>query len=163
VHQLARHAARFAESKPWFTVGEALDLGRQSEATAGRPPVEATAELVAQSPSGERTQLGGRGAVRSLALREHGFYEVRPLGGAAGSGRAVAVNVDPAEADLSHMDPAELVAAVSKQAAAVQAAAALDATPEEAEQRQTLWWYLLAAAVMLLAAETVVANRLSIR
>jgi hypothetical protein len=72
------------------------------------------------------------------------------------------VNVDAGEADLSHMDPAELVAAVTKQGAAVQAAAGLDATPEEAEQRQTLWWYLLVMAVILLAAETVVANRLSL-
>jgi aerotolerance regulator-like protein/VWA domain-containing protein len=158
VHQLARHAARFTEAKPWFTVGEALDLGRPPAGprTAGA----ANVELVAQAPSGARTQLGGRGAPHSLPLREHGFYEVRPLGGTAGSGRTVAVNVDPDEADLSHMDPAELVAAVTKQGAAAQAAAALDATPEEAEQRQTLWWYLLAVAVVLLAGETVMANRI---
>ena len=161
VHQLARHAARFTEAKPWFTVGEALDLGRQPTG-GGRSATEANVELVAQAPSGARTQLGGRGAPRSLPLREHGFYEVRPLGGTAGSGRTVAVNVDAGEADLSHMDPAELVTAVTKQGAAAQAAAALDATPEEAEQRQTLWWYLLAAAVILLAAETAVANRLSL-
>jgi hypothetical protein len=159
VHQLARHAARFTEAKPWFTVGEALDLGRQRTA-ANRAVGDANVELVAQAPSGARAQLGGRDAPRSLPLREHGFYEVRPLGGTAGSGRTVAVNVDAAEADLSHMDPAELVAAVTKQGAAAQAAAALDATPEEAEQRQTLWWYLLAGAVLLLAMETVVANRL---
>jgi hypothetical protein len=159
VHQLARHAARFAEAKPWFTVGEALDVGRELT-TRNRAGGEANVELVAQSPSGARTQLGGRGAPRSLPLREHGFYEVRPLGGTAGSGRTVAVNVDAAEADLSHMDPSELVAAVTKQGATAQAAAVLDATPEEAEQRQTLWWYLLAGAVIVLAAETVVANRL---
>jgi hypothetical protein len=163
VHQMARHAARFTEAKPWFTVGEALDLGRQPAAAAGRAGWDADADLVAQAPSGERTQLGGRTGGRSLALREHGFYELRPLGSAAGSGRAVAVNVDAGEADLSHMDPAELTAAVSKQAGAAQAAAIADATPEETEQRQTLWWYLLAAAVILLAAETVMANRLSLR
>jgi hypothetical protein len=73
------------------------------------------------------------------------------------------VNVDAAEADLAHMDPAELVAAVTRHGAAGQAAVASDTTPEEAEQRQTLWWYLLAAAVMLLAAETVLANRLTMR
>ena len=161
VHQLTRHAARFSESKPWFTVGEALDISRQS--AEGRAAPDAGVELVAQAPSGARTQLGGRSGPRSLPLSEHGFYEVRPLGGAAGSGRTVAVNVDPAEADLAHMDPAELVAAVTKQGAATQAALASDATPEETEQRQTLWWYLLAAAVMLLAAETLVANRLTLR
>jgi hypothetical protein len=161
VHQLARHAARFSEAKPWFTVGEAMDVGRQltTSRTGGDPNVE----LVAQAPSGARTQLGGRTAPRSLPLREHGFYEVRPLGGAAGSGRPVAVNVDAAEADLAHMDPAELVAAVTRNSGAAQGAVASDATPEEAEQRQTLWWYLLAAAVMLLAVETVVANRLTMR
>jgi hypothetical protein len=145
-----------------------LDLGRQP--AAGRVGVaaegafgDAGADLVAQAPSGERTQLGGRTGMRSLALREHGFYEVRPLAGPAGSGRAIAVNVDAGEADLSHMDPAELTAAVSRQGTTAQAAAPAEVTPEEAEQRQTLWWYLLAAAVILLAAETVWANRLSLR
>jgi hypothetical protein len=160
VHQLARYAARFSEDKPWFTVGEALDVGRKSGTAAARAGGNAGVELVAQAPSGERVQLGGRGAARSLSLREHGFYEIRPLGGPAGSGRTVAVNVDAAEADLSHMDPAELAAAVTKQGAAAQAAAALDATPEEAEQRQSWWWYLLALAVILLAVETVMSNRL---
>lgn len=161
VHQLARHAARFAEVKSSFTVGEALDITR--EPAGVRSTTEAGVELVAQAPSGARTQLGGRSGPRSLPLTEHGFYEVRPLGGTAGSGRTIAVNVDPAEADLAHMDPAELVSAVTKQGAAAQAAIASDATPEETEQRQTLWWYLLAAAVMLLAAETVIANRLALR
>ncbi|MDQ3949359.1 MAG: BatA domain-containing protein, partial [Gemmatimonadota bacterium] len=32
VHQLARHTARFAEARPWFTVGETLDLRRQPTA-----------------------------------------------------------------------------------------------------------------------------------
>jgi hypothetical protein len=161
VHQLVRHAARFTEAKPWFTVGEALDMRRET-AGASRASGGAVVELVAQSPSGARTQLGGRGAPRSLPLREHGFYEVRPLGGTAGSGRTIAVNVDAGEADLSHMDPAELVAAVNKRGAVAQGASALDLTPEEAEQRQTLWWWLLAAVVLVLAAETVVANRLSV-
>ncbi len=161
VHQIARHATRFSEAKPWFMVGEALDVGRQS--AGGRTNPDANVELVAEAPSGARTQLGGRSGPRSLPLREHGFYEVRTLGRAPGSGRTVAVNVDAAEADLAHMDPAELVAAVTKQGAATQAALLSDATPEETEQRQTLWWYLLAAAVILLAAETVVANRLTLR
>jgi hypothetical protein len=160
VHQLTRYAARFSESKPWFTVGEALDLSRQPPGT--RRTSDASGELVAQAPSGARTQLGGRSGPHSLPLLEHGFYEIRALGANAGSGRAVAVNVDPAEADLAHMDPAELVAAVTQQGAAAQAAIASDATPEETEQRQTLWWYLLATAVILLAAETVIANRLSL-
>lgn len=164
VHQLARHAARFSEVKPWFTVGEALDIGREPGGGGlGRASADGNVELVAQAPSGARTHVGGRSGARSLPLTEHGFYEVRPLGGTAGSGRTIAVNVDPAEADLAHMDPAELVAAVTKHGAATQAAIASDATPEETEQRQTLWWYLLAAAVMLLAAETVVANRLTLK
>lgn len=155
VHQLARHAAQFREAKPWFTVGEALDVGRQRRSTGRDQP----AELVAQSPSGERTRVGA-GAVQSLPLREHGFYEIRPLQGTAGSGRTIAVNVDPTEADLSRIDPSELTAAVMKQDAATRAAVGDDATPEEFEQRQSLWWYLLAAAVILLAVETVVGNRL---
>ena len=161
VHQAARYAARISEEKPWFTVGEALDIGKQAAAGApGGARWDGGAELVAQAPSGARVQLGGRSGPRALELREHGFYEIRRLGATAGSGRTVAVNVDPAEADLSRMEPSELTAAVTRQGAAAQAAAFGLAAPEEAEQRQSLWWYLLAVAVGLMALETVMANRI---
>ena len=76
---------------------------------------------------------------------------------------AIAVNIDPAEADLTPLDPRELVAAVTGHAtqAAAQQAAPQEMTREDAEKRQSLWWYLLFAGLLLLAAETVISNRLS--
>jgi hypothetical protein len=73
--------------------------------------------------------------------------------------------LDPAESDLTRIDPQELVAAVIGRATPVNAAreTAAELTPEDAEKRQGLWWYLLAAGLLLLAAETVVANELSKR
>jgi hypothetical protein len=73
------------------------------------------------------------------------------------------VNLDPAESDLSALDPSELVAAVTGHAtqASVQASPPPEMTREETERRQSLWWYLLMAGLLLLAIETVISNRLS--
>jgi hypothetical protein len=72
------------------------------------------------------------------------------------------VNLDPAESDLTPMDPRELVAAAIGHAApdAGQPAAST-VTPEDAERRQGIWWYLLLAGGLLLAAETILSNTLS--
>jgi hypothetical protein len=85
---------------------------------------------------------------------------------AIGAGRPIAVNVDLTESDLSHMDPAELVAAVtarSDRGANASPRAPFAGTAQELERRQAIWWYLLLAALLLLAAETLFSNRLSRR
>jgi len=102
------------------------------------------------------------GAAHLVTLREQGFYELRGPDTPVGSGRPIAVNIDPAESDLSHLDPQELVAAATT--ASVQRDAGIDAnaaTREEQERRQKLWWYLLLGALLVLAVETAVSNRLS--
>ena len=73
------------------------------------------------------------------------------------------MNLDPAESDLTAIDPRELVAAVTGHATpiAVQPEQEQEMTREEAEHRQSLWWYLLLAGVGLLAAETLISNHLS--
>ena len=73
------------------------------------------------------------------------------------------MNLDPAESELSALDPAELVAAVTGHAtpAAQQTAEPQEMTREETERRQSLWWYLLMAGLLLLAIETVISNQLS--
>ena len=97
-------------------------------------------------------------------MTEQGVYEVRAGGSTTGRPQAIAVNIDPVEADLTPLDPAELVAAVTGHATqeAAEADAAPEAlSPEDSEKRQALWWYLLMAGMLLLAAETVISNRLS--
>jgi hypothetical protein len=73
------------------------------------------------------------------------------------------VNLDPAESDLTPLDPQELVAAVTGHAAQTTAEAPAPAQlkPEDAERRQGLWWYLLASGLVLLASEMALSNYLS--
>jgi len=73
------------------------------------------------------------------------------------------VNLDPAESDLTPLDPQELVAAVTGHAVqtTTEAPAPVPLKPEEAEHRQGLWWYLLVAGLVLLASEMAVSNSLS--
>jgi hypothetical protein len=155
VHQLVRYLARYEQAASWYTVGQVLDL---AAAIPGSP-----GDRLIVTPSGRRS-TAPRSGPGLVELEEQGVYEIRTPG-ATGRPLNVAVNLDPAEADLSPLDPHELVAAVTGRAndaeAQPQQAAAL--SREDAERRQGLWWYLLLAGLVLLAAETVISNRLSRR
>ncbi len=164
VRQLARHAGRYSDPRPWFTAGEVLDLTRHGELLDGLTPRAAPGEpapsLTLVSPSGKRVRFSD--SVRTAPLLEAGFYELRGPNTAAGSGRPVAVNVDLGESDLAHLEPRELVAAALASTAAAGAPGVADsATPAERERAQRVWWYLLIGAFLVLAAETFLSNRLS--
>ena len=75
----------------------------------------------------------------------------------------VAANVDPAEADLSTIDPKEIAAAAvgSPTGAGGDSAAGVPLTLEAQEKNQRLWWYLLCLGIVLLAADTLMSNRMS--
>ena len=155
VHQLVKYLAQFEAARAWQTVGQVVDVQLLTKSRAN---------WVVVTPSGKRATSSG-----PLELDEQGVYEVRPAGG-SGDGfapQAIAVNIDPAEEDLTPIDPTELVAAVTGHAAATSAAALPSAAEaeqfdiKEAEHKQSFWWYLLVAGLLLLAAETVVSNRLS--
>jgi len=97
-----------------------------------------------------------------ITLHEQGFYELGGRDTPAGSGRPIAVNVDPAESDLSHVDPQEIVVAVTSVDGQHQAVSDVNATtPQDQENRQKVWWYLLLGALFLMAVETAMSNRLS--
>lgn len=149
VHQLVRHAAGHVESRPWHTVGEALDLTAEAE-LRGR----AAAVL---APMGEKQRLPA--GQRALELTAPGYYEVRPLEGGNWS-RVAAVNFDASESDLASLDPEELAGAVThEQGGGVTRRGEAALTTEEQESRQALWRWLLLAACLFLAAETVLAGR----
>ena len=157
VHQLARYLAHYEPAASWYTVGQVLDLTARAKSRADR---------IVVTPSGERQNRisAGEGAEGLLELNEQGIYEVRSAVASGGRPEAIAVNLDPAESDLTPLDPNELVATVTghaSQAQAPTAAAPQEMTREESERRQSLWWYLLLAGLLLLAAETIIANRLS--
>ena len=167
-HQLARRSMAGRESRDWFVAPHALDLAGEGSVTVESP----SGSRVRLSADSQRTE-GERARQSTVArssttveLREQGFYEVRGGSTAIGAGRPIAVNVDLAESDLSHIDPAELVAAITDRAArgaTTSATAPFLGTAEELERRQAIWWYLLLAAMLLLAGETLLSNRLSRR
>jgi hypothetical protein len=172
IQEIAKYTAGYRAARQWMTVGDAVSLptlfGGRTGGTAAT-----TAQYVAISPSGNQIRFSTRPSestttagqvtiVTPLELSEPGFYEVKRTGEAGDSTTTIAVNVDPAESDLTPLDTAVLTAAVapSENSAPVHAAVS-PMTPHELEHRQGVWWYLLAAALLLLGAETVISNRLS--
>jgi hypothetical protein len=152
VHQLVRYLARYEQPSSWSTVGQVVDLSAL---------LKSRAERVVVTPASEQIKVPATEA-GLLELNEQGIYEVRATAGSAAPSR-IAVNIDPAESDLTPLDPSELVAAVTGQARQAGAAPtdAAEVTPEDSERQQGIWWYLLVAGMLLLAAEMVIANRLS--
>jgi Mg-chelatase subunit ChlD len=174
VHQMAMRAAGYAESRAWHVAGETVDLAR----LAGEVAAADTAGWVVVTPSrrqvrieslprarrSDSARVGRASTGGALALTESGFYEARPASGRADRTLAIAVNVDPTEADPSRIEPAELVRAVSPDPGSnAPAPAAPPLTRGEREQRQAAWWWLLLAALVLLGAETLLSNRLTRR
>jgi Mg-chelatase subunit ChlD len=165
VQQLAKYAGRYSGARPWFTAGEVLDLSRHSELMGGATPRSGDGPIVVEAPSGAKTRLPSSNE-GLIPLHEQGFYEIRPEGAARGMGQRLAVNLDPAEANLARIDPEELKASVlaGGKAGVAPGAITRDApSREDSERRQTIWWYLLALAGVLLATETLMSNRLSRR
>ena len=156
VQRAATHLVAYVPSQPWATVGQILDTSR-----AGAHKGQSVPTLVL-TPSGTRLPVSGDGT-EVIELAEQGFYELRGDNNSAGEMAIVASNVDPAEADLTAMDPQDIVAASTgeSQSDGVQPTAAPQ-TPETRERSQRLWWYLLCLGAALLAAETVVSNRLKV-
>jgi len=165
VHQLGKHVGRYADPRASYAAGEVLDLSRHGELTApfiaGRAS-DTTTQLVLQAPSGARERVTATGPNHLITLREQGFYELRGRDTPVGSGRPIAVNVDPAESDLSHLDPQDVVLAVTAPTGEHQLSSDVNtATPQDQERRQHVWWYLLLLALFLMAVETAFSNRLS--
>jgi hypothetical protein len=156
VQRAATHLVAYVPSQTSATVGQILDTSR-----AGAHKGQSVPTLVL-TPSGNRLPVSGDGT-EVIELAEQGFYELRGDSNATGDMAVVASNVDPAEADLTAMDPQDIVAASTgeSQSDGVQPNAAPQ-TPETRERSQRLWWYALLLGAALLAAETVVSNRLKV-
>jgi hypothetical protein len=171
IHQVARYASGRIEALSSFTAGQILDVNDPvAMATAGLAEVtEALAqeeERVALTPTGESLDLPVGGEPYFLRLEEQGVYEIRPPGQPDVRPLAVAVNVDLAEADLTPLDPEEVVASLAPQAMDESAprretAMAAQLRMEDQEQRQSVWRVLLVVVFVLLAVETLISNRIS--
>ena len=150
LHRLVAHAARYDELPAWRRVGDVVELPELEE---GR--------WVGLTPGAERALAEGDRDARFLKLETAGFYELRPSGDEdAAAVLTVAVNVDPAESDLTAADPEEVAGGLTRLATSAGSSGALPSAAER-EQRQNVWWFVLLAAVAVLAAETALSNRLS--
>jgi hypothetical protein len=154
IHRTVRHVASYSEPRPWLSVGQVLD-------PAVVAPRARSMQRVVLTPSSKRLPLGEEGS-EVVELTEQGFYELRGREG-QDIPIVVASNVDPAEADLTPMDPKEITAAAVGAApgATGSSAPGVPMTPEAQEKNQRLWWYLLIGGIVLLAADTLVSNRMS--
>ncbi len=156
VHRLVRYLRGYEDRAAALAVGHVLDLGPVADSVGGGP-----GEVVVETPAGAREVADPRGDGRLFAVRERGFYVVRPLGGGSGDAVTIPVNVDPGESDLAAVDADEVAGAAAGRAGEQRAAGALALSSAERERRQALWWYLVLAALLLLLGESVIANRLS--
>ncbi|HEX5109129.1 MAG TPA: BatA domain-containing protein [Vicinamibacterales bacterium] len=155
VRQSVLYLASYRAEQASATVGQVLD-----PSVAAAPKGAPSVARVVLTPSGRRVPLQDEEA-DVLELSEQGFYEVR---GAVGSEPSViASNVDPAESDLTPLDPKDItVAAVGDPGASDPSSGRTEPlTPEAQENNQRLWQYLLFAGVLLLGLDTVLSNRLT--
>jgi hypothetical protein len=152
IHRTVRHLAGYSEPQPWVTVGQVLD--------ASTTPRGASTQRVVLTPSGRRMPIEDEGS-DVVELSEKGFYELRGDGNQ--NVNVVAVNVDPAEADLTPIDPKEIVAAAMGGSTGGDGPQpnGVPLTPEAKEKNQRLWWYLLVAGILLLGVDTLVSNRMA--
>ncbi len=159
VHQLVQYLARYEEPEFWYRVGDVIDV---TEVVSSSGNDLEGSELIVESPAGQSRVLRVSDESRYFALEEAGFYRMRIANGDEDWLYTAAANIEPAETDLSVLDPNELantVTAAPDGEPATMEAVAL--TPEERERRQGLWWYLLVAAAGLLLVETLISNRTS--
>jgi len=171
LHEAARYLAQYSEADASYVVGRNLDVsvpiaaivregGAADSQGAARKP-----SGVVMSPSGAQVTVG-EGGVQAVQLAEQGFYSVRLQGVGDRKPFQVAVNLDPAESDLTPLPAAEFVATATGHAAVTSTGQSLEnpeLTPQDIEKKQGIWWYLFAAGAAMLLSEAVLANRLSKR
>lgn len=167
VQRAAVHLADRDRSVPFYRVGDVLALtatdAEDGDETTSAPDGSWVAVLTPEGERLERSALEG-----PLLLDEAGFYELLEEEEAE-AGVPVAVNVDPAEGDLTRRDVDEVTALVTPAAVAGdegeagEPSVAAGVRPEDRERHQGFWRFLLAAAFVFLVGETIVSNRLNPR
>jgi hypothetical protein len=165
MHEIVTYLARYDDPEAWRNVGRMLDISapvgavvRQGQAGAGMGT-----SAVVVSPSGSQATLGRSGA-QSIELAEQGFYSVRIAGSGDQRPFAVAVNLDPAESDLTPLVPTDFLAGITSQEAVTPQGRSLEpeeVKPVDIEKEQSVWWYLLVCGLLALFAESVLSNRQS--
>jgi len=173
VQRLVEYLGGRAETRPWFTIGQVVDLANpEALETAGLVSTVADGlsegfDQVALTPSGSTVQMPAGEGPRYLPLEESGFYTVRPPGTEPERPFVLAVNVDLEESNLARLDPAQLALQITAPPGTdgssfnVDLAASLQRSDQE--RRQGIWRWLLIAALALFVAETAISNWVSRR
>jgi aerotolerance regulator-like protein/VWA domain-containing protein len=169
---LLKYLGQYEEPSAWYTVGRMLDISVPlgaivREGSAGDiKDTTRKASAVVVSPTGKQTTMG-EGGSQTIELAEQGFYSIRMQGTGERRPYEVAVNLDPAESDLSALSPTDFLGnATGRPAAVVPGGGTLEKpnlTPADMEKKQSFWWFLLVGGVLALLAEALLANRLSRR
>jgi hypothetical protein len=172
MQEIAAYLSQYDDPSTWQTVGRVLDISapvaalvREGQLSAGTSTSVRAARGVVVAPDGSQTALGEGGA-SSVPLSEQGFYSVRLSGAGDRRPFEVAVDIDPAESDLSSLPPADFLASAIGQAAVTPNGLSLEPpelTPADMEKKQAIWWFLLVGGLGLLVAESVLSNRISPR
>ena len=171
VHRIVEHLGGRAESRPWFTIGQVVDLANP-EALESAGLVSTVADglsegmdQVALTPSGSTIQMPAGEGSRYLPLEEQGFYMVRPPGAEPERPFVLAVNVDLEESNLARMDPEQLAVQITAppgtERGGLNPDRAVSLQREDQERRQGVWRWLLLAALGLFVLETALSNWVS--
>ncbi|MDZ4673561.1 MAG: BatA domain-containing protein [Gemmatimonadota bacterium] len=145
LRRLAVHASGRVAAPLWQSTGEAYGFAAGVQ------------EPVIESPSGELIRPASPGPGAAITLGESGFYGTYAVRVQGEPAAQVAVNPPTREADLTPMDPRELLLGVGQETTVV--GAGPPATAREVEGRQRLWRVLLLIVAALLIAETLLASR----
>jgi hypothetical protein len=158
VHQAVKYLASYVPPVPSYAVGAAVDAAAIDRARAAAG-LGSDPDVTLVAPSGRRRPIGSGAGAAPVVLEEAGLYELRGRDSAK-TAPALAANVDPAESDLTPLDPAELVAAATSAEPVEPGGAMPETTAADREHQQSLWWYLIVAALLVLLGETLLANRM---
>jgi hypothetical protein len=162
VRRMAGYAADYRPAPVAFTAGDVAELTGVAALGGDGITIPYPERVAAPPEGGAPIPLQPVDGTAVLPLETAGFYLVRTPGDTGERPWAVAVNVDPAESELTPMDPAELASSVIPRGGdATRFAGEATLTREDRERRQSLWWYLLVLALLCLAAEAWMGNRLS--
>jgi hypothetical protein len=162
-HEIVRYLSRYDEPEAWMTVGRVVDISAPvgSLVMQGQAGSALGTSAVVVSPSGRQTTLGQNGAP-SIELTEQGLYSMRLAGSGDRRPFAVAVNLDPAETDLTALEPAEFLASVTTRPAVTPLKGPSlepeEQKPTDIEKQQSWWWFLLVAGLIALFGESVLSN-----
>lgn len=150
LHRLVEYAADYRAAPAAYRVGETVDPAESFGLGEGRVAGDGE-EILVETPSGGRTVLTGRAALR---LTEAGFYRARRPGET--EFRLLAANPPFAESELEALDSAEVEISAAAPTAAGGPGGAGGASPETpvAAAAFSFWWPLLAALLLLLLVET---------